>query len=69
MIFEATWQVFVLCCTIGMFLMWVLNLKKQIVALMEENAKLKKMVRDKVAQEVGGTKIHEDPIIWGRKHT
>jgi transposase len=64
---EASWQVFVLCLTIAMFLMWVMNLKKQIIALMTENEKLKKMIRDKVAAEAHGTKVHEDAAVWGRK--
>jgi hypothetical protein len=66
---EATWQVFVLCCIVGLFLMWVMTLKKQIISLMEENGKLKKAMREKVAAEVGGTKIREGEATWGRKRS
>jgi hypothetical protein len=67
MLLEATWQVFVLCCTIGLFLMWVLTLKKQIIGLIDENAKLKKALREKAAEQASGAKPREDNDAWGRK--
>ena len=60
-------QVFILCLVIAMFLWWVMELKKQIIALMEENKKLKERLREKAAAEVAGTAITKDQPHWVRK--
>ena len=62
-----TFQVFLLCVTIIMFLAWVMVLKKQIIALFEENKKLKEKLRDKVVSEIAGTSVKTDQPVWARK--
>jgi regulator of replication initiation timing len=63
-----SFQVFILCCVIGMFLSWVMYLKKQIIALMEENQKLKAKAKEKLADELAGTSVTKDQPSWARKH-
>ncbi len=60
-------QVFVLCVIVGLFLCWVMTLKKQIIALMEDNARLKHKLKDKIADELAGTTITKDQPSWARK--
>ena len=60
-------QVFVLCVIVGLFLCWVMTLKKQIIALMEDNARLKHKLKDKIVEELGGTTITKDQPSWARK--
>jgi len=62
-----SFQVFVLCVIIALFLCWVMTLKKQIIALMEENKRLKHRLKDKLAEELAGTTITKDQPHWARK--
>ncbi|MFH0908949.1 MAG: hypothetical protein V1929_09315 [bacterium] len=61
-------QVFALCLIIILFLSWVMNLKKQIIALMDENKKLKAKLKDKIAGELAGTSVTKDQPHWARKN-
>ena len=62
-----SFQVFILCCVIGMFLAWVMVLKKQIIALMEENQRLKGKLKERIANELAGTSVTKDQPVWARK--
>lgn len=62
-----SFQVFVLCVIIGLFLFWVMTLKKQIIALLEDNKRLKGRLKDKLTEELAGTTITKDQPHWGHK--
>lgn len=57
-------QVWVLCASSALFMVWVISLKREIMELLSESQRLKQTIRLKVARETHDTVIRSGPQTW-----
>ena len=56
-----------LCITVLFFLAWVIYLKLQVADLMNQNARMKKALQEKVDKLKKDVEMGDDQPVWGHK--